>query len=144
MRGRGRLTARGPKVGWGGAVVCEMAGRGRVGEVVGLYEVVRALLEVFRWEDGSWWWWNLLEVEELRWVSGPEDGLARTEVGVRTRRWPVEMGAWPLAEVVLLQHSPHADEEAVLVSGDPLRALWERRACEIECMQIYVHVAVPG
>ena len=38
MRGRGRLRARGPRldrVGGGGAVVWEMAGRGRVGEVVG-------------------------------------------------------------------------------------------------------------
>lgn len=78
MRGRGRLRARGPRLdGVGGALVCEMAGRGRVREVVGLYEVVRALPEVFRWEDGSWWWWNLLEVEELRWVSGPEGGLWR-------------------------------------------------------------------
>lgn len=39
MRGRGRLRARGPRLdrvgGGGGAVVWEMAGRGRVGEVVG-------------------------------------------------------------------------------------------------------------
>lgn len=37
MRGRGRLTARGPRLDGvgGGAVVWEMAGKERVGEVVG-------------------------------------------------------------------------------------------------------------
>lgn len=55
---------------------------------------------------------------------------------------PEEVGVWPLEKAVLPQHGPHADEEAVHVSDDPLRALWERRACEIECMQICVGVAV--
>lgn len=83
-------------------------------------------------------------MEELRWVSGPEGGVAGGKVMLLRGKRPEEVGAWPLEEVVLPQHGPHADEEAVHVSDDPLRALWERRACEIECMQICVGVAVPA
>lgn len=84
-------------------------------------------------------------MEELRWVSGPEEGGVAGGKGMLLRgKRPEEVGAWPSEEVVPLQYCPHSDEEAVHVSDDLLRALWERRACEIDCMQICVGVAVPA
>lgn len=54
--------------------------------------------------------------------SGPEGGVAGGKVMLLRGKRPEEVGAWPLEEVVLLQYCPHADEEAVHVSDDLLRA----------------------
>lgn len=85
---------------------------------------VGPLLEVFWFKDGFLLWGNLQEVGELRWASGPEGGLAagKAKKLQRSKR-PLEMGTWPLRGGGAPAAWSHVDEEAVLVSGDPLRAL---------------------
>lgn len=96
---------------------------GELEKWLGLYKGVGPLLEVSWFEDGSCGWGKLQELEKLRWASGPEGGLAGGKVKLLRGKRPMEMGAGPLRGGGAPAAWFHVDEEVVLVSGDPLRAL---------------------